>query len=61
MKLPKIDLLNTYVFETNHGEKITIKAYFKEEAIIEFQEDYQKIGLQFCNSREVLPTLFIIN
>ena len=44
MKLPKIDLLNTYVFETNHGDKITIKAYFKEEAIIEFQEDYQKIG-----------------
>ncbi len=52
--MPKIDLLNTYVFETNHGDKITIKAYFKEEAIIEFQEDYQKIGTSYYT-----PTVFV--
>ncbi len=54
MKMPKINLLNTYVFETNHGDKITIKAYFKEEAIIEFQEDYQKIGTSYYT-----PTVFV--
>lgn len=54
MRMPKIDLLNTYVFETNHGDKITIKAYFKEEAIIEFQEDYQKIGTSYYK-----PTVFV--
>ena len=52
--MPKIDLLNTYVFETNHGDKITIKAYFKEEAIIEFQEDHQKIGTSYYT-----PTVFV--
>jgi hypothetical protein len=54
MKLPKIDLLNTYIFETNHGDKITIKAYFREEAIIEFQKDYQKIGTRYYK-----PTVFV--
>ena len=49
-----INLLNTYDFTTNHGDKIEIKAYFQEEAIIEFQEDHQQLGVRYYK-----PTVFV--
>ena len=49
-----LNLKNTYNFTTNHGDKIEIKAYFKEEAIIEFQEDHQRIGPDYYK-----PTIFV--
>ena len=49
-----INLLNTYNFTTNHGDTIEIKAYFREEAIIEFQENHQQLGMNYYK-----PTVFI--
>jgi hypothetical protein len=48
------DIRNTYLFTTNQGDKIEIKAYFQEEAIIEFQEDHQRIGVDYYK-----PTVFV--
>ena len=42
-----IDLRNTYSFTTNQGKKIEIEAYFKEEAILIFQEKHQRIGPKY--------------
>lgn len=42
-----INLKKAYIFTTNQGKKIEIEAYFKEEAIIIFQEKHQRIGPKY--------------
>jgi hypothetical protein len=48
------DIRNTYLFTTNQGDKIEVRAWFEEEAIIEFQEDHQRIGPDYYK-----PTIFV--
>ena len=48
-----MNLKKNYIFTTNHDDKIEIEAYFEEEAIMIFQEKYQRIGTKYYH-----PTVF---
>jgi len=49
-----MNLLRTFVFTTNHGDEIEIKTWFREQAILEFAEEYQIIGT--CT---YIPTVWV--
>jgi hypothetical protein len=41
------DIRNAYLFTTNQGDKIEVRAWFEEEAIIKFQKNHQRIGPKY--------------